>query len=221
MHQFETIIKDPIKLVKDIIGFLVPITVDGTFIFSFYDIPIEHWAQISSLSFPCEIIVDLEDSFKYKKLPKELDHLFVSGDKLVLSYPFQFEQVLRAPVDIQDVAIVIDGDLSDTKRLGQALDVLKVFEKDLSKLSDYTFTFWVHAFDEAHTPPAGGGATFAIDLDGLTPVLMVEIDDDRTHLVQLTQHPVKKELEKALGISLNLSRHAKAVMHRLQSEGKI
>ena len=165
--------------------------------------------------------MDLEDDFKLQKIPKELDDLFVRGDKLVLSYPFQFEQVLRAPVDIEDVAVLIDGSISDTKRLGQALDVLKVLEKDISKLSDYTFTFWVHAFDEEHIPPTGGGATFALDLDGLTPVLMVEIDDDRTHLLQLTEHPVKKGLEKALGISLSLSRHAKAVMHRLESEGKI
>lgn len=223
MHQFEQSIDHPVDLVKKILTFLVPLSEDGQFIFSFYNIPVIHWAKISQLDFPCEIIVDLQDEFSDQPKPKELEGLYVSNDKLILSYPFEFEQVLRSSVEVEDVAVVIDGSLTDTKRLAQAMTLLSVIEQDLSKLSDYTFTFWVDSFVPSHRPPAGKGGTISIDLDGVTPMLLIEFDDDHTHLAELTSiHPLKQEFEKRTGLSLVVSRHARALLHRSQAEqGKI
>ena len=181
--------------------------------------PVEFWAKISQFKFPCEIIVDLEDDFADKKPPKELEGLHIRGDKLILSFPFEFEQVLRAPVEIEDVAVILDGDITDTKRIGEAVELLNILGEHLSKLSDYTFTFWVNQFTDALKPPAGKGGTIAVDLDGITPVLIVEVEDDHTHLQELAStHPLKKEFENATGITLKLSHHAKALIRKSEAE---
>ncbi len=220
MHQFQTRLAQTPDVVRKVVQFLVPITEEGRFIFSFYDVPIEFWARISQLDFPCEIIVDLEDHYAGKPIPKEFKGLHVRDDKVICSFPFEFEQVLRAPVDIQDVAVIIDGQIADTKRLANALEILNIVGEHLSKLSDYTFTFWIEQLDARYKPPAGNGATISIDLDGVIPLLLIEVDDDRTHLHEIMDSRFRRLFEENTGVKLDLSARAKAVIHQEQAEGK-
>ena len=220
MPLFDTILKHPVKSTDAIFKFLYQHALEGSFILSFYDVPAETWAKISQLQFPLEIIVDLVDTEVESKLPESLKGYYLKGDKVVLSFPYEFEQLLRTDIKIEDVALIIDGDIRDPTCVKHALEVLELLSGKLNLLSDYTFTFWIEDFNDGCEPLSKGTTTIAVDLEGITPHLIVDLDSTPDQIPELIEsHPFKKTFEEETGIILELSLHTRKIISNLQKSG--